>query len=588
MKNRELFIAAHFQSDFFVRLRFQLIREIERHNKRNDGKWQDYSVAIGELAAQIEMGSLDRYNLTDEYVNEHYGVKDYYETSLISDFAFYQAGCEALKRNTNPTLDYLDNIEERMDGGFFMGYKPNKESLSALVNQLNGMALTVAEKSREIDRQKGALGRFCQELDKITDEDGVIKKMNHFNDGSYMELWGAVRCLSNYLKVDENWDDYTTLLDNLKYFPLQGGIIRQLQSSIDVEHVIGKVYEKCGRKSIHYLLREQWYRKECEEISILNGNSELKELAEEDKIFIKDIIKELDSSKAERYRKVVGVWNNVFGKEELSVWSSNKKAEAERKYEKYGRPELDVVNLISNEINVTSNDVKAFNLKDKDFTSLVAYAKTAKDAVVAASVMDALVDKIFSERSYPDTVLNEKWFEQVRTIYHCLGVSGKNGLDLMQVKRKPREGFHVDLVTAMRTERQEAYWLALLLLSLEQDKDEALFKQYIDVLFCDSRYGINSLTDDVFAPYYVAELLVSQMMPSLKDDYEKRLINEIPYLVFVIRVLTGNQGVISDDVKELLGERIRREWVLERKLLSQNKMVKMEFYDKFVEEHLEK
>ena len=586
MKNRELFIAAHFQSDFFVRLRLQLIREIDSHNQDKDGKWQIYSAAIGELASLIENGSLDRYNLTDDYINEHYGVKDYYEASLISELAFYQAGCEVLKHNANPSLDYLDDIQERMDGGFFMGYRPSKETLSTLVDQLNGTALTVAEKSRDIDRQKGALGRFCQELDKITDEDGVIKKMNHFNDGSYMELWGAVSCLSHYLIEDENWDDYYTLLENLKYFPMQGGIIKQLQSAIDVEAVVGKVYEKGGRKSVQYLLREQWFRKECEEISILKENSELNDLIEEDRTFIKEIIKDIENSKEERYRRIVGIWNDVFGKEELSVWTSSKKAEAERKHEKYGRPELDVVHLISNEINVTSDDVKSFNLKDKGFESLLTFAGTAKDAVVAKSVIEALVEKIFSERSYPDTVLSEKWFEQVRTICRCLDISGENGLELLQRKRKPREGYNVDLVTSMRTERQEAYWLAMLLLSLEQGSDEALFKQYIDMLFRDTRYTIDSLTDDVFAPYYVAELLVSQMMPGLKDEYEKRLIKEIPYLVFVIRVLTGNQGEISDEVKGLLGDRIQREWELERKLLSQNKMAKMEFYDKYVKEYL--
>ena len=211
-----------------------------------------------------------------------------------------------------------------------------------------------------------------------------------------------------------------------------------------------------------------------------------------------------------------------------------------------------------------------------------------KDKNVAAAVIDAIVEKIFSDRSYPDTVLNEKWFEQVRTIYHCLLKLGKNGLALLQTKRKPREGFRVDLVKAMQTERQEAYWLSVLLMSLEENRDNTQFDQYVNVLFRDTRYGIDSLTDDVFTPYYVAELLVSQIMPEKKDEFEKRLITEIPYLVFVIRVLSANQGEMSDEIKKLLADRIQREWPLERKLLSQNKMVKMEFYDEFVKGYLNK
>ena len=123
-------------------------------------------------------------------------------------------------------------------------------------------------------------------------------------------------------------------------------------------------------------------------------------------------------------------------------------------------------------------------------------------------------------------------------------------------------------------------------MSLEETTDESLFNQYVDVLFRDTRYSVNSLTDDVFTPYYVAELLVSQVIPEQKDAFEKRLVEGIPYLIFVIRVLTGNQGVMSVDIKNLLGERIRYEWELERKLLSQNKMVKIGFYDEFVKEYL--
>ena len=90
------------------------------------------------------------------------------------------------------------------------------------------------------------------------------------------------------------------------------------------------------------------------------------------------------------------------------------------------------------------------------------------------------------------------------------------------------------------------------------------------------------MTDDVFTPYYVAELLVTQVMTSKKDWLEKKLIEEIPYLVFVIRVLTANQGEMSEDVKGMLAKRIQQEWDLERRLLSKNRFVNIKFYDEFV------
>ena len=144
----------------------------------------------------------------------------------------------------------------------------------------------------------------------------------------------------------------------------------------------------------------------------------------------------------------------------------------------------------------------------------------------------------------------------------------------------------MDLGVAMRTARQESYWLAVLLMSLEESGDEALFDKYIDVLFKDTQYAVDSLTDDVFTPYYVAELLVSQALTGKKETFEKRLIKEIPYLVFIIRVLTGNDGVMSDDVKQLLAERIKADWESEGKLLSQRKVKILGFYDEYVKEYL--
>lgn len=144
----------------------------------------------------------------------------------------------------------------------------------------------------------------------------------------------------------------------------------------------------------------------------------------------------------------------------------------------------------------------------------------------------------------------------------------------------------MDLGVAMRTARQESYWLAVLLMSLEETGDEALFDKYIDVLIKDTQFAIDSLTDDVFTPYYVTELLVSQVLTGKKDAFEKRLIKEIPYLVFVIRVLTGNDGEMSDEVKQLMAERIKTDWESERKLLSQRKVKILGFYDEYVKEYL--
>ena len=51
-------------------------------------------------------------------------------------------------------------------------------------------------------------------------------------------------------------------------------------------------------------------------------------------------------------------------------------------------------------------------------------------------------------------------------------------------------------------------------------------------------------------------------------------------------MLTGNDGEMSDEVKQLMAERIKTDWESERKLLSQRKVKIFGFYDEYVKEYL--
>ena len=583
---RNKFLAAYIQSGFRLRIAFQLLDEIEKHQQGKPGLWQEYAAAIEELSQGILKGELTRYNLDDEYVANKCGVGEGYESYVICDLAFYLAGCNATKKEEKPNLDYLEWVEENMDSGFFVGFKPRQEVLMELVKSIEGKALEVASRSRDMESRERSLRGFCEELEKETDEDTIIGRINHFNDGSYVELAQDIRALSYILKRREYWNEYYKLLENLRYFPLQGSLIIGLRNTADIFAVISQVVLNMGRKSLHYLLREQFFKIISEEGAVLRGNAEEKTLKEGDRAYILQILEVFENEKKKRIEAVVDFWLHVFGKEEMTVWLSRKRAEAERKHEKYGKPELEIVEMMEGDVKLTTEDIKGFLFENKDFASLITLAAKAEDSDVCKSLMGAMVQNIFSDHSYPETRLDAKWFEQVRIIYRCLKKSGLDGLALLKDMRSPIEGFKVDLCASMRGVRQEAYWLAMLLLSLEESGNQELFGTYVDLLFKDTRYSIDSLTDDVFTPYYVAELLVSQVMPEKKDEYEKRLIEEIPYLVFVIRVLTANEGKMTNEVRALLKERIQKEWEVERKLLSQNKMVKLGFYDEFVKEYL--
>lgn len=586
MSRRDKFLAAYIQSGFRLRLAFQLLDEIEKHQQGEVGLWRKHAATIEKLAQSILKGELTRYNLDDEYVAKQYGTGEGLESYLICDLAFYLAGCEATKNEEKTNLEYLEWVEENMDNGFYVGFNPRQEVLMGLVKSIEGKALEIASRSRDMESRERSLKVFCEELEKETDEDAIIRKINHYNDGSYVELAQDISALSYILKRREYWNEYYLLLDNLRYFPLQGSLIIGLRNSSDVFAVISQVVLNMGRKSLHYLLREQFFKIICEEGLVLKGNAEVDSHKESDRTYILELLDTFEKEKKGRIEAVVDFWLQVFGKEEMTVWLSRKRAEAERKHEKYGKPELEIVEMMEGEVKLSLEDIKGFQLENKDFASLLTLAAKAEDTDVCKALTMTLVKNIFSDHSYPETHLDAKWFEQVRIIYRCLKKSGLDGLALLNEERRPIEGFKVDLGASMRGVRQEAYWLAMLLMSLEVDEDKELFGKYVDLLLKDTRYSINSLTDDVFTPYYVAELLVTQVMPEKKDEFEKRLIDEIPYLVFVIRVLTANEGKMADEVRASLKKKIQQEWDIERKLLSQNKMVKLDFYDEFVKEYL--
>lgn len=586
MSNRDKFLAAYIQSGFRLRIAFQLLDEIEKHQQGEPGLWQEHAATIEELAQGILKGEFTRYNLDDEYVANKCGVGGGYESYVICDLAFYLAGCNATKKEEKTNLEYFEWVEENMDSGFYVGFNPRQEVLMDLVKSIEGKALEVASRSRDMESRERSLRGFCEELEKETDEDTIIGRINHCNDGSYVELAQDIKALSYILKRREYWNEYYLLLEYLRYFPLQGSLIIGLRNSADVFAVISQVVLNMGRKSLHYLLREQFFKIICEEGAVLRGNVEEKTLKDSDREYILQLLEVFEKKKQKRIEAVVDFWLHVFGKEEMTVWLSRKRAEAERKHEKYGKPELEIVEMMEGDVKLTTEDIKGFQFENKDFASLLTLAVKTEDPDVCKALMEALEKNIFSDHSYPETRLDAKWFEQVRIIYRCLKKSSLDGLALLNEVRRPMEGFNVDLGASMRGDRQEAYWLAMLLLSLEDGGNQELFGKYVDLLFRDTRYSINSLTDDVFTPYYVAELLVSQVMQEKKDEFEKRLIEEIPYLVFVIRVLTANEGKMTDEVRALLKKRIQKEWEVERKLLSQNKMVKLRFYDEFVKEYL--
>ena len=100
-----------------------------------------------------------------------------------------------------------------------------------------------------------------------------------------------------------------------------------------------------------------------------NDNSRLYQILD-------SLIEQYEKVKPTLVKEAVDVWLRVFCKEDLTAWLSKKKAEAGRKHPKYGKPELDIVQMMSQTFSLTDAEIDSFALDEKDFQTLITLASS--------------------------------------------------------------------------------------------------------------------------------------------------------------------------------------------------------------------
>ena len=83
-------------------------------------------------------------------------------------------------------------------------------------------------------------------------------------------------------------------------------------------------------------------------------------------------------------------------------------------------------------------------------------------------------------------------------------------------------------------------------------------------------------------PFYIAEIIVIQIIPDQKNAFESMLIDRVSNLHFVLRVLTANDGVLSLENRKMLKFRCEKEWIWEKKLISQQLQEQTDYLDGYV------
>ena len=154
---------------------------------------------------------------------------------------------------------------------------------------------------------------------------------------------------------------------------------------------------------------------------------------------------------------------------------------------------------------------------------------------------------------------------------------------MLRVKHKPQEGYKVDHEKAFEAAFGESFLLSVLLLQVETTGDKARFQELMELLYKYAQNGTMMQEDQFFIPFYIAELIASQVIKDEKDTFENELITSYPQLPFVLRILTANGGEMSEDVKIALKKRVDLEWRWEKKLMIQRKNQMWKVLEKYIE-----
>lgn len=528
--------------------------------------------------------------LPNEKIGSLFGTAKYEEQIALKDLAYYQAGKMLSENDGCHTLDYLDFVDENMEHGFYLGFAPSHDIFKSLLDDVIAKGDIVIMESRMMNERPKDFYQFCkwQLKDQLSDDE-VIATANIYNNGDYTEVPGYISALGHLMLRQKEIELWVELLCTMKYYPLQGALLHQLHTTelcMKVWDVL-KAKNPTRLKVLAWLIRSRISRLMVQEWEYLERNAENEEICEDDHNLALNELYVWKASVKQRITALVREWIVVFGNAEMSEWYSGKQARVKSMSRRYAEYEQRVINVVG-EILSSTITIDEKMIDGKDLSTLLYYASLIEqgkaDKGLSKKLIQAVCHQVYHQRYVPELKLSEDSLAMLRSIYRCLLMSGENGYRLMSDERYADdgriEGYNLDY----HITRGDAFWLSVLILANEEKEESGWLQDALCYLNVVNDGGFDQ--EFFFIPYYLGEMIVSQVMTSEKDAYEQMLITDVNNLTMVLRVLSANNGVLSDDNKILLRERVEREWKLEKQLNLQRKQPHLEFLEEYLKKCL--
>lgn len=498
----------------------------------------------------------------EEQIGEIFNIQNYSDQSILLELIYFLVGKKHNEDIEPITFEKLDKWGDCvMQHGFYLGYELKKDDICRLLKELQ--LDYILRYSRDVDLRGREWERLCKDdFNEQLDEDDIIAKINLYNDGAYTALPESVDTLLFYINKNQDWKNWLELYNLLTYVPLQGTLIYSIKTIEDCIEII-KAESRDNvhyRKVFAYLMRKRIFDLFVQEQDLLERNANNGNLNDEKKNLAALILREWNESKHEFVSQIVNLhWKIFFSADEMIVWMSDKYSHMQSMKGIYKKRHSETLQLIERVIFDIYNYFNGITIEDKKLSVLLYYISHIEitEKGKCNQIIDSICKKIYTEEHlYLPWQLDEESLNIMRAVYKCLDCSELNGKIISEqyISQINKDG------NSIRTHQGNKWWLSVLMLKIEESACYEEFMNYAEILFDGAKKSSFLLQENYLLPFIIAEIITIEVVNKAKNIFEKRLIHEIDDIIFILSILTANNGDISNENKSLLKEKVQKTW----------------------------
>lgn len=536
----------------------------------------------------------------EEQIGEILQIENYDQERLLLELIYYIAGRQMAKDISKVTLQDLDEWGDCvMQHGFYIGFNLNEKEIDRLINDAKTIPNYITSNVRDVNMRNAEFIKYCKDNfgDELT-EDEILGNLNIYNDGAYTALPESIDTILYYCIKNEYHDLWLRIYEELKYAPLQGAMIYGVKT---VEYALALVdaenkKQVKRRKVFASLMRKRLFNLFIEQEDVIESNTKNEFVIAEYKKEIEEVLRAWrDNKKDYIWHFTEALLLPTFTTDELQQWLSDRTYFASNKKGIYKQREIELINQIDEHVRMLGKgvDVNIKNMKLRDLFYHVSHADITKlTPATCNQLIDLICEHIYTEKEmYISWCFDDESLSIMRAVYSCFQESESKDIDKAAPYIVTYEGYKSFCDQSIRLLRGQNLWLSIMMVGLENDVNVDEFKQRAEVLFKYALMCDYDIIDYFLLPFLISEAIVIDYIQktdgaliALKDDFEARLIATINDLIFVLCVLTQNEGHITQANRDMLKERIDKEWRNTKNMNPYNPNIRL--CDEYINRHL--